>query len=634
MNISSVLTKENIIMDVQSINQEQVINELTELMNANGYLNNVDQFKKDIWQREKEISTEVGYGVAIPHAKSDSVKKTAVVFGRSLQGVQYGSEKCHFIFLIGATQGASNKHLQTLSKLSTFLLDETFRAKLILANNQEEVMQIFKEEEAKVEDKENEANKRKYMEKRIVGVTGCPTGIAHTFMAAESLKKEAAEMGIQIKVQTNGAAGVENQLTENEIRNADGVIVAADVRVDMDVFQGKRVIKGSTNDAIHHASRLISEALSGKGQIYHPELKSAKGPGIERNRPDIFKHLMTGVSYMIPVVVAGGILIAVSFMFGINAGDPKSSQYNEFAAFLNTAGAKAGFALMVPVLAGFIAYSIADRPGLAPGFIGGMMATLGGSGFIGGMIAGFVAGYTVRELNRWLKKMPDTFQGINSILLLPVFGSFTTALIMHYVINTPFSLLNGVLENWLHSMSGTNAFLLGALLAGMMAIDMGGPINKTAAAFGLAMFANRIFEPMAALMAGGMVPPLGIALATTLFKNRFTDEERNAGKAAYVMGACFITEGAIPFAAKDPFRIIPASVIGAAISGGISMGLHISLTAPHGGIFVIPIAASNPILYSLSIIVGAFITAVIVGFLKKQIVVEERKSQSTIVETG
>ncbi|KAB7667183.1 PTS fructose transporter subunit IIABC [Bacillus sp. B1-b2] len=616
MKISSVLHIENIILDVESENKKDLINELASKLNQNGYLKDMEQFEKDIWERENQVSTEVGYGVAIPHAKSEAVKKTAIVIGRSLKGINYSTEKCKLFFMIAAAKNSTSEHLETLSKISTVLMDETFRAKLILADSSKEVMDLFTEKEEALQELTSNSL---YTGKRIVGVTGCPTGIAHTFLAAESLKKSAEEMGIQVKIQTNGSTGIQNKLTAEDISNADGIIVAADIKVDMDVFGDKKVIKTSVKDGIHHAQHLIEEALAGKGKVYNgnnTNLNEAK----ERTRmkqPKIYSHLMNGVSFMIPFVVAGGILIAISFMFGIHASDPNSEDYNRFAAFLGLAGGEAAFALMVPVLAGYIAYSIADRPGLAPGMIGGMMATLGGSGFLGGMIAGFLAGYIILGLKKVLRDIPESLQGLSPVLLLPLIGTFVTAFIMHFFINSPLSWVNTSLQDWLNGLTGTNAIFLGALLAGMMASDMGGPINKTASAFGLAMFANQIYEPSAALMVGGMVPPLGIALATTLFKNKFTSEERNAGKAAYIMGASFITEAAIPFAASDPLRIIPANIIGSAIGGGICMALGISLQAPHGGIFVIPIAASNPFLYIGCIVIGSIITACIIGILKK-----------------
>ncbi|MEB2492976.1 fructose-specific PTS transporter subunit EIIC [Peribacillus frigoritolerans] len=631
MMTSSVLRPENIILDLVAETKEDLVNELAEKLNSNGHIHDLEQFKQDIWAREDQVPTEVGFGIAIPHAKSAGVKSPAIIMGRSLNGIKYSSEKCNLFFMIAACKDSSTEHLKTLSKISTFLMDETFRAKLILAKDSHEVVQLFANAEEKMV--QVDANDKKYFGKKLVGVTGCPTGIAHTFMAAEALKNAAEELGVQIKVQTNGSTGIQNRLTQEDIDEADGIIVAADVKVDMDVFGDRKVIKTSVKNGIHHAKDLIEDAISGKGTVLNQgnnKLKEAK----EKTRlkqPKIYSHIMNGVSFMIPFVVAGGILIAISFMFGIHASDPTSSEYNAFAAFLGTAGGSAAFALMVPVLAGYIAYSIADRPGLAPGMIGGMMATLGGSGFLGGMIAGFIAGYTILGLKKILKGIPDSLQSLSPVLILPLVATFVTAFIMHFVINSPMAWINESLQGWLNGLTGSNAILLGALLAGMMASDMGGPINKTASAFGLAMFANHIYEPSAALMVGGMVPPLGIALATTLFKNKFSLEERNAGKAAYIMGASFITEAAIPFAASDPLRIIPANIVGSAIGGGICMALGISLQAPHGGIFVIPIAANSPLLYIVCILIGSIITACIIGVLKKPVY---RTQDNTSMKSG
>ncbi|WP_405154930.1 fructose-specific PTS transporter subunit EIIC [Paenibacillus sp. FSL K6-0108] len=619
MKISNVLKPENIILDVTATTKAELIDELSQKLNDNGYLSDIEQFKKDIWAREEQVPTEVGFGIAIPHAKSTGVQSPAIIMGRSLSGIEYSIESCNLFFMIAVDQDSSSEHLRTLSKISTFLMDELFRAKLILARDQEEIVRLF--EQAEEQDAQALHRPKKYAGKKVVGVTGCPTGIAHTFMAAEALKNAAEELGVHIKVQTNGSTGVGNQLTPEDIAEADGIIVAADVKVDMDVFGDRPVIKTSVKNGVHHAQELIEDAIAGKGVVLNQgnsNLKEAK----EKTRlkqPKIYSHIMNGVSFMIPFVVAGGILIALSFMFGIHAADPTSPDYNAFAAFLSTAGGSAAFALMVPVLAGYIAYSIADRPGLAPGMIGGMLATIGGSGFLGGMLAGFIAGYTILALKKLVKGIPDSLQSLSPVLILPLVGSFITALIMYFVINSPMAWINESLQGWLNGLTGSNAILLGALLAGMMASDMGGPINKTASAFGLAMFANQIFEPSAALMVGGMVPPLGIALATTLFKNKFSIEERNAGKAAYVMGASFITEAAIPFAANDPLRVIPSNIVGAAIGGGMCMALGISLQAPHGGIFVIPIAASNPLLYIVCILVGSIVTACMIGLLKKPI---------------
>lgn len=629
MGLVNMLRAENIILDANFSDKNELIDSMINVLSVNGYLESEKGFKEDIWKRENEISTEVGYGVALPHAKSSSVKTPSIVLARSLKGMVYDTEKCHLFFMIAANEDATDEHLQTLSRLSSLLMDEVFRANLILAESAEAIVELFNQAEETESQKVSEGPK-KYEGKKIVGITGCPTGIAHTFMAAKSLQNEAEKLGIYAKIQTNGSSGVSNKLSIEDIEDADGIIIASDIKTDMDLFEGKKIITASTREAIHHPEKLIMDSLEGKGKV-HGEKADRLKQDKEKTRmrqPKIYTHLMNGVSFMIPFVVAGGIFIAISFMFGINAADPESSQYNQFAAFLGAIGGDAAFALIVPVLAGYIAYSIADRPGLAPGMIGGMLASIGGSGFLGGMIAGIIAGYTVLWLKKVFKNLPESLQGLTPVLILPLLGTFVTGLVMFYLVNAPLSWVNISLQEWLSGLTGTNAILLGALLAGMMAFDMGGPINKTASAFGLAMFASQVYEPSAALMVGGMVPPLGIALATTLFKNRFDTEERNAGKSAYILGAAFITEAAIPFAAKDPLRIIPANTIGAAVGGAICMGLGISLQAPHGGIFVIPIAASSPLLYILSVVIGSIVTALIIGFLKKPIYINETKISS------
>jgi PTS system fructose-specific IIC component len=619
MRISDLLLESTTLLDMKAHTQTDVINELANLLYQRQFVRDLQQFKEDIWKREREAPTSIGEGIAIPHAMTNAVKTPAIAFGRSLTGIEYGNERCHLFFMIAASKNATNEHLQTLSRLSTFLMDESFRAKLLVAQTSADVHEAILQKEEETNDCASSSANSVWKNKRIVAVTACPTGIAHTFMAAESLKEQAERLGVTIKVQTNGSTGIGNALSAEDIEQADAVIVAADTRVELEPFIGKRLIHASVKKGIHQAEDLIIAALNDPNvKPYKPQkLQLIKETKLEK--PSYFyKHVMNGVSFMIPFVVAGGILIAISFFFGINAANPDSPEYNAFAAFLSTVGGEAAFSLMVPIFAGYIAYSIADRPGLAPGAIGGMLATLGGSGFLGGLAAGFVAGYTILLLkNAFDRILYKSLQSLVPVLFLPVLGVFLTGLIMHYIVNGPLSWLNNFLIDWLGSLGGTNALLLGALLASMMAFDMGGPINKTASAFGLAMFSNGVFEPSAALMVGGMVPPLGIALATSLFKNRFTNEERDAGKAAYVMGACFITEGAIPFAAADPLRVIPANVIGSAIGGALCMYLNISLQAPHGGIFVIPIAASSPWLYVFCILLGSLITCMLIGILKK-----------------
>ncbi|MTW85839.1 PTS fructose transporter subunit IIA [Virgibacillus dakarensis] len=633
MELVDILTQDNIILNLKGNNQAAVIDELVNKLAENQLTNDAERFKKAIYKRENEISTAVGYGVAIPHAQSKSVTKPTIIMGRTLPGIDYGGQHTNLIFMIAAPENASNEHLSLLSQLSTFLMSETFRAKLIVATSEAEVIKAIQEQEKLQEPTSDEES---VSGKYLVGITACMTGIAHTYMAAESLKEAAGKRGMKVKIQTNGANGPENKLTAADIQKADAIVIAHDVQVDASVLRGKRYVDVPVKKAISHADQLIDQALSyniKENNVDEPAMEDKPEPE-EKSGLNFYKHIMSGVSYMIPFVVVGGIFIAISFMFGIYAADPESDQFNVFAQFFNQVGGEAAFALMVPILAGFIGYSIADKQGLAPAMIGGMMASIGGSGFLGGMIAGFAGGFAAKFIGKSMAKIPKSFQGLVSVLIVPLISTFIVSAFMFFVLNTPMSMLNEFLEGWLKGLTGINAAILGALLAGMMASDMGGPINKTASAFGLAMFAANIFEPSAALMVGGMVPPIGIALATTIFKNRFTIQEAEAGKASYVLGASFITEGAIPFAAADPLRIIPANIIGAAVGGALCMAMDISLKAPHGGIFVIPIASNKPLLYIGCILLGSFITCFIIGFLKKPLSEKERnnaKQMSNII---
>lgn len=624
MKLTDVLTKENIILNLSAENQNQVIDELVNRLFENNIIENQKLFRDAIVKREEEISTAIGEGIAIPHAKSSTVKQAAIVMGRSLEGIKYGGENTNIFFMIAAPENASDEHLALLSKLSTFLMSETFRAKLILAKNDSDIISAINNQE-RLEIAEHDSldlDKGKY----LIGITGCMTGIAHTYMAAESLKNAANARGMKVKIQTNGANGPENILTSKDISEADAIVIAHDVDVDTTVFKNKKFVDVPVKKAISDPDMLIDKALSYNISKIEPEYMDSNidDEKLEKRGIDFYKHIMSGVSYMIPFVVVGGIFIAISFMFGIYASDPTSDQYNIIADFFNQVGGQAAFALMVPIMAGYIGYSISGKQGLAPAMIGGMMASIGGSGFLGGMVAGFMGGYSVKIIFKMFKNVPKSFQGLVSVLFVPLLSTLIVGAFMFFVLNTPMSNLNKFLENWLSGLTGVSSFILGAILAGMMASDMGGPINKTASAFGLAMFAANIFEPSAALMVGGMVPPLGVAIATSLFKNRFTKQEREAGKACYVLGASFITEGAIPFAASDPLRVIPANIIGAAVGGAMSMALNISLKAPHGGIFVIPIACNKPIMYILCILIGSIITALLIGFLKKPLTENEQ----------
>lgn len=625
MKITDLITKDTIKLDLTATQKWEAIDELISQLEAADKLNSSTDYKNAILARESQSTTGIGEGIAIPHAKTSAVKSPAIAFGRSIAGIDFDSldgQPAKLFFMIAASEGANNEHLETLSKLSSFLMDMNFREGLLQARNEEEILSLINEkEEAESEGEEEHVHQEHEEEKPyIVAVTACPTGIAHTYMAADSLKAKAKELHYNLKVETNGSSGVKNQLTAEDIEKAAAVIVAADKQVEMDRFQGKTLIQVPVAQAIRNPERLLNDAAAKKGAVYSAENQSSsQEKGNTKKQSGFYRHLMNGVSNMLPFVVGGGILIAISFMFGIHAADPKDPSYNQFAAALDQIGGKTAFALMVAVLAGFIARSIADSPGFAPGMVGGFLASNGDSGFLGGLIAGFLAGYIVLGLKKIFSKLPASLEGIKPVLLYPVFGILITGLIMIYIVNDPVNALMHSLSSFLEGLGRGNALLIGLVLGGMMAIDMGGPINKAAFTFGIAMIDAGNFAPHAAIMAGGMVPPLGLALATTLFKNKFTKQEREAGKTCYVMGASFITEGAIPFAAADPGRVIPSVVVGSATAGALTMLFGIGLRAPHGGVFVIPFVEGNPLLYGLAILIGAIVSALLIGFWKKPV---------------
>ena len=623
MKITELLTQETILLNIEGNGKLDAINQLVDTLYSAGKLTDKDTYKQAILKREEQSTTGIGEGIAIPLAKTSAVKSPAIAFGRSISGVDYESldgQPANLFFMIAAPDGANNTHLEALSRLSTLLLKEEVRSKLLNATSKQDIISIidsYDVEEESVE--ENIADKKNF----IVAVTACPTGIAHTYMAADSLKAKAAEMGVDIKVETNGSGGAKNVLTAEEIENATAVIVAADTKVQMDRFNGKHVLETPVADGIRKPEELINRALKQQAPVYQGGSGSSSGEGKAEGKKgigsQIYKHLMNGVSNMLPFVVGGGILIAISFMFGYNSADPNDPSYNAFAAVIKYIGGDNAFALLVPVLAGFIAMSIADRPGFAPGMVAGFMAAQGGAGFLGGLIGGFLAGYLVIGLKKLLEVLPRSLEGIKTILLYPLLGIFFTGLIMNYVIMEPVAAINTGMTNWLSGLGTGNAVILGIILGAMMAFDMGGPINKSAYVFGTGLIANGVFEPMAAIMAGGMVPPLAIALATVLFKKKFTKQEKDAGLTNFIMGLSFITEGAIPFAAADPLRVIPSVAIGAAVTGGLSMFFNIGLRAPHGGIFVVGLVDGNPLLYLLAIVIGAIIAALLLGLLKKPV---------------
>ncbi|AZB43962.1 PTS fructose transporter subunit IIA [Bacillus sp. FJAT-42376] len=625
MRITDLLTKETIRLQLTADSKEKAIDELVNQLDHAGKLSDRQLYKEAILAREAQSTTGIGEGIAIPHAKTKAVKKPAIAFGRSKAGIDYESldgQPSHLFFMIAAGEGADQTHLETLSSLSSFLMDPDFRKKLENAESESEILEAINSKEDEMAGKE-EPSASESSGQLVLAVTACPTGIAHTYMAADSLKAKAKEMGIHIKVETNGSSGVKSRLTEDEIERASAIIVAADKQVEMGRFAGKTVIEVPVAQAIRKPGELIEKALKQDGPIYKnsqgSQGESGDGRKEKGQRTGFYKHLMNGVSNMLPFVVGGGILIAISFMFGIKSADPNDPSYNQIAYVLNTIGGGTAFKLMIPILAGFIAMSIADRPGFAPGAVGGLLASTGDAGFLGGLIAGFLAGYIVLFLKKAFSRLPQSLEGIKPVLLYPLFGILFTGVIMLVIVIPPAKALMDLLNGWLMGMGTGNLVLLGLILGGMMAVDMGGPLNKAAYTFGLAMIDAGNFAPHAAIMAGGMVPPLGMALATTFFKYKFTKQEREAGKTAYIMGATFITEGAIPFAAADPGRVIPASVIGAATAGALSMLFNIKLPAPHGGAFVIPVVDGNPFLYILAILIGSIITALIVGFWKRPV---------------
>ena len=628
MRITELLTADTIVLGLQGTDKPTVIDELVGVLDRAGKLGDPVAFKEAILAREAQTTTGIGDGVAIPHAKTSAVKVPAIAFGRSEVGADYESldgQPAHLFFMIAAEDGANRMHLKALARLSTVLMNEDVRKELLVASSKEEVLALIDAHDESDEEKQNEAPQPIDASKPfVVAVTACPTGIAHTYMSADALKNKAAELDIPFKVETNGSGGAQNVLTAEDIERATAVIVAADTNVSMGRFAGKHVIEVPVADGIRKPQELLERAVEQRASIYKGDSgdvasdseysEDKKGIG-----STIYKHLMNGVSNMLPFVIGGGILIALGFLFGPNSMNPDDSTYNSFAAALNTIGGGNAFALMIPVLAGFIAMSIADRPGFAPGMVGGLMAANSDAGFLAGIIAGFLAGYLVVGLKKLLASMPSSLNGIKTILLYPLLGIAGTGLIMHYIVNAPFSALNTGISNWLTGLGTANAVVLGVILGLMMAIDMGGPINKAAYLFGTGLIASGVYEPMAAIMAAGMVPPLAIAISTTLFRNKFSLQQREAGKVNYIMGASFITEGAIPFAAADPLRVIPAVMLGAGITGGLSMAFNIGLQAPHGGIFVFPLVDGSWLMYLLAVVIGSIVSAVVLGFIKKPV---------------
>lgn len=643
MKITELLTKHTIKLNIESKEKENVIDEMVTVLDKAGKLNDRQAYKEAILNRESQSSTGIGEGIAIPHAKTASVINPAIAFGRSKDGVDYESldgQPAHLVFMIAATEGANNTHLEALSRLSTLLMREEIRKQLLEAESEDAIIDIINQHDKDddEEEEEEEAAPAPAGKGKILAVTACPTGIAHTFMAADALKEKAKELGVEIKVETNGSSGIKHKLTAQEIEDAPAIIVAADKQVEMERFKGKRVLQVPVTAGIRRPQELIEKAMNQDAPIYQgsgggsaasnddEEAKGKSGSGIGNT---FYKHLMSGVSNMLPFVVGGGILVAISFFWGIHSADPNDPSYNTFAAALNFIGGDNALKLIVAVLAGFIAMSIADRPGFAPGMVGGFMATQANAGFLGGLIAGFLAGYVVILLKKVFTFIPQSLDGLKPVLIYPLFGIFITGVLMQFVVNTPVAAFMNFLTNWLESLGTGNLVLMGIILGGMMAIDMGGPLNKAAFTFGIAMIDAGNYAPHAAIMAGGMVPPLGIALATTIFRNKFTQRDREAGITCYFMGAAFVTEGAIPFAAADPLRVIPAAVVGAAVAGGLTEFFRVTLPAPHGGVFVAFIT-NHPMLYLLSIVIGAVVMAIILGIVKKTCYRKIRKKASLV----
>lgn len=605
MNITDLLKIDTIIIDIEANTKQDVMKELATKLGEANRIDDVNELMNILWKREHQVTTGIGNGIAIPHAKSKVVKEPSICFARSKQGVDFDSldgKPTHLFFMIAVRDESDSDYLDTLSKLTNILLDEEFRDNLLMAETAEEIIQLFQK-------KEQEQREAAYVTKKILAVTACPTGIAHTYMAANALRMKAKELGIDLKVETNGSIGVRNILSVKDIEEADTIIVAADKHIDMARFRGKRLIVVPVSEGFRNAEQLLKRAINEEAPIYQGEEDFTF---IKKNSWSIYKHLMNGVSNMLPFVVGGGVLIALAYM--LNQINPS---FHPLVEALHVIGGNSGaFFLLVPVLAGFIARSIAEGPGLAPGMVAGLLVADAGAGFIGGIVAGFLAGYVVEALKRMFQFIPVILQGIKPILIYPVFGAAISGTLLIFVLNEPLAAINAGLTSWLHHLSGWSAILLGLILGAMMAIDFGGPINKAAFTFGLAAIEAGSFGPQAAVMAGGMVPPLGLALATTLFKHKFTHTERKLGATNYLFGAMFITEGVIPYVANNRIRMIISYMVGAAIAGGLTMVMQITLPAPHGGIFVIPLV-NSPIGYSICIAVGSFITAIMLSIWQK-----------------
>lgn len=633
MRITDLLKNESIVINGNPKTKESLFDILIDRHFKAGNISDKEAYKADIMERESQGPTAIGDGVAIPHAKSDAVKTAGLTVMTVPKGIDLNAldeKPSNLIFMIAAPKTGGDVHIEMLGRLTAMLVDAEFKADLLAAKSPEEFMN-------RIDKKENEkypdavvSHKEQSNAYRILAVTACPTGIAHTFMAAEALEKKGNELGVSVKVETNGSGGAKNILSSAEIEAAEGIIIAADKNVDMSRFSGKKVISVPVSEGIHNPESLIKKVLSDDTPIYVHKGETAdlrNDNGGENFGRQIYKHLMNGVSHMLPFVVGGGILIALAFLLDdYSLGESTFGSNTPIAAFFKSLGDTA-FGFMLPILAGYIAMSIADRPGLAVGFVGGALAVSGmtfadpaggvSAGFLGALFAGFVGGYATLWLEKLCSKMPKQLEGIKPVLIYPLVGIFVIGVIM-CVVNPFIAMLNTALANGLSSMGTSSKVLLGVVLGGMMSIDMGGPFNKAAYVFGTGMLADGQYDIMAAVMVGGMVPPLVIALCSTFFKNRFTKQERQSGYVNYILGLCFISEGAIPFAAADPIRVLPSCIIGSAVAGGLSMAFNCTLMAPHGGIFVLPVIG-NWAMFLLALVIGSVIGALLLALFKKPI---------------
>jgi PTS system fructose-specific IIC component len=636
MRITDLLDKNSISLNAAPADKKETLDLAVELMAKSGKLSDVEKYREQVYAREEESTTGIGEGIAIPHGKCDAVKAPGLAAMVIKNGVEYESldgEPVTLLFLIAAPNTKDNVHLDVLSKLSVMLMDENFTTSLRNAKSVDEFLQIIDaaDESAKsIDDRLSDTGITTEKKKgfKLLAVTSCPTGIAHTYMAAEALEKAARAADCQIKIETRGSAGAKNVLTAEEIEAADCIIVAADAKVPMDRFNGKKVISCQVSDGIGKADQLVKQAMSGNVEVFHGESSETTTAvtGKESAAHKIYTQLMNGVSHMLPFVVGGGILIAIAFLIdGLNVdinalpADQRSNfgTITPIAAMFKNIGGVA-FGLMLPVLAGFIGMAIGDRPALALGFVGGMLAANGKSGFLGALVAGFLAGYLIVGLRKICDKLPEAIEKLAPVLIYPVVGILIMGLAMNFVVEPVMGGINTGLNNFLSGMGDSSRVVLGLILGGMMAIDMGGPFNKAAYVFGTAAIAAGNYDIMAAVMIGGMTPPCAIALATLLFKNKFTKEERDAGPTNFIMGLAFITEGAIPFAASDPLHVLLSCIIGSALAGALSMAFHCTLMAPHGGIFVFPVVG-NAVMYLVALVAGTVVSALLLGVLKKKV---------------